>query len=252
MHATLNPQNENLRTNPSPSAAAPTAGVALLLMAALALFAEFFVRSRLMDPNDLTVTINHLRASGPLLRAGIVANLVVALLDVLVAAALYEVFRHAGRGLALFAAANRVVYAAIFATATLGQVLALRIATGTNVPSGGRQEQVVSLAAAFLDLHAFGWQIGLAFFAVHLAALGGLIIRSGAAPRWIGALLILAGAAYLTDAFANVLLPNYTDYAAVLKACVALPALVSELSLCAWLLTSGRRARAAVAHLQSA
>ncbi|UBV44379.1 DUF4386 domain-containing protein (plasmid) [Deinococcus taeanensis] len=232
------------RTEASPrqplrSAPALTAGLALLLMAALAFFAEFFVRARLIDPQDLPATLDHLRASGPLYRAGTAANLIVALLDVLVAVALYEVFRHAGQGRALFAATNRVVYAAVFATATLGQVLALRLAADPSASSGNQQAQ---LAAAFLDLHAFGWQVALIFFAVHLAALGGLIVRSGAAPRWIGALLLLAGAAYLTDALANVLLPNYAAYAAVLKTFVAIPALASELSLCAWLLTAHRRA----------
>ena len=246
MHGTLNHRTETPPTDP-PRTAALTAGIALLLMAALAFFAEFYVRARVIDSHDLTVTLNHLRASGSLFRAGNAASLIVAALDILVAATLYEVFRHTGRGLALFAVTNRVVYAAIFATATLGQVLALNLATSTASPLNDQ------LAAAFLDMHRFGWQIGLTFFAIHLTALGGLIVRSGAAPRWIGALLILAGAAYLTDALANLLLPNYVDYAVVLKACVALPALTSELSLCTWLLLHGMRdRRAAVATRQSA
>ncbi|MFC4453606.1 DUF4386 domain-containing protein [Deinococcus sonorensis] len=240
MNDTLRNSNEGPEHRPLQSATALTSGVALLLMAVLALFAEFFVRARLMDPNDLTVTLHHLRTSASLFRAGIAANLIVAVLDVIVAVTLYEVFRHAGRGLALLAAAHRVVYAAVFATATLGQMLAVHLATGANVLPGGPSNL---LASAFLDMNAFGWQIGLVFFAVHLAMLGGLIVRSGAAPRWIGVLLILAGAAYLTDAFANVLLSNYADYAPVLKACVALPALTSELSLCVWLITSGRQAK---------
>lgn len=238
MHATSTHLTEASPTDP-PRTAALTAGVALLLMAALAFFAEFYVRARVIDSHDLTATLNHLRASGSLFRAGNAANLIVAALDLLVAAALYEVFRHTGRGLALFAAINRVVYAAIFATATLGQVLALNLATGAAGPPNDQ------LAAAFLYMHTFGWQIGLTFFAIHLAVLGGLIVRSGAAPRWIGALLILAGGTYLTDAFATLLLPNYEEYASVLKACVALPALASELSLCTWLLMHGTRDRRA-------
>ncbi|SMB97496.1 DUF4386 domain-containing protein [Deinococcus hopiensis] len=235
------PDQDSTRPS-SPSAPALTAGLALMLMAALALSAEFLVRSRLIDPHDFAATLGRLRTSEPLFRAGIASNLIVALLDVVVGVALYQVFQHAGRGLALLAATNRVVYAAVFATATLGQLLALRLATGDGFPPSGHSDQ---LAAAFLDMYAFGWQIGLTFFAFHLAVLGGLIVRSGAAPRWIGALLILAGAAYLIDAFATVLLPNYADYAAVLKACVALPATASELSLCAWLITYGKRARRA-------
>ena len=84
MHATLNHRTEAPPTDP-PRTAALTAGIALLLMAALAFFAEFYVRARVIDSHDLTVTLNHLRASGSLFRAGNAANLIVAALDILVA-----------------------------------------------------------------------------------------------------------------------------------------------------------------------
>jgi hypothetical protein len=41
-----------------------------------------------------------------------------------------------------------------------------------------------------------------------------LVFKSGYFPRVLGVLLIFASLGYLIDSFANVLLPNYTNYEA--------------------------------------
>ena len=55
--------------------------------------------------------------------------------------------------------------------------------------------------------------------------------------------MALAGLGYLTDSFANVLLPNYAAHEAVFATVVFVPALVGELSLGVWLLAKGARMR---------
>ncbi len=44
------------------------------------------------------------------------------------------------------------------------------------------------------------------------AGLGDLIIKSGYIPKFIGIFLVIAAVGYLTDSFANFLLPNYNEY----------------------------------------
>ena len=71
--------------NVSPRLAGRVAGWAILAMALIAPFAEFYVRQRLVVPKDAGATATNLAAHETLFRLGIVAFLVVIILDVVVA-----------------------------------------------------------------------------------------------------------------------------------------------------------------------
>jgi hypothetical protein len=91
----------------------------------------------------------------------------------------------------------------------------------------------------FLNAFDYGWLLALVFFGIHLLVLGYLVFHSGYTPRILGVLLIIAGLGYLTDSFAQFLLPNYADYESIFLLIVALPGTISELSFCFWLLFKG-------------
>jgi hypothetical protein len=57
----------------------------------------------------------------------------------------------------------------------------------------------------------------------------------------LSAVLAVAGAAYITDTLAHLVLVDYARYADVLLAMVAVPSVVAELWFTVWLLTSARR-----------
>ena len=89
-----------------------------------------------------------------------------------------------------------------------------------------------------------GYTLALLFFAMSLFFLGLLVWRSGFVPKVLGALLLFAGAGYLIDGFANVLLTDYAAYADVFAMVVFLPAIVGELAFALWLLIRGADPRA--------
>ena len=66
-----------------------------------------------------------------------------------------------------------------------------------------------ALASLSLDIHAYGYTLGLTFFAASTLLIGYLAIRSGVVPKMLGVLLGLAGAGYLADSFAFFLVPGY-------------------------------------------
>jgi hypothetical protein len=105
-------------------------------------------------------------------------------------------------------------------------------------------ERAQGLALVFFDAHAIGYTLALLFFAVSLFFLGLLVWRSGFVPKVLGALVLLAGAGYLVDGFANVLLTNYATYADVFAMVVFAPAIVGELAFALWLLVRGVGPRA--------
>ncbi len=186
------------------------AAFSLLLMALLAPFAHFGVLQNLVVPADAASTTANIIGSAGLFRAAIAALLVVALLDVVVAWALYVLLRPVNENLALLVAWLRVAYAAVSAYALanlfdVAQLLGGGPASATVVPSDLIQAQVVSSVGSFAN----GWALALAIFGLHLVGLGALLSRSVDFPKVLAALVVLAGLGYLADSFGKILVPGY-------------------------------------------
>ena len=219
--------------------AARVAGFGILIIALLALFANFFVLERLIVPEDAASTAEKIMVSEGLFRAGIASLAIVVVLDVVVALALYVFLRPVNASLALLAAWFRVAFATIFGIALLGLVLGVELLGDAAYLTAFGPDQLHAQVMVFLDAFSYGWLIGLVFFAFHFLAIGYLILKSDYVPRILGALLILASLGYLIDSFANFLLSNYADYETVFLVIVAVPAIIAELSLAFWLLLRG-------------
>ena len=189
--------------------AALAAAVGLLSMAILAPFAQFGVLASLIMPTDAVATTSNIAASTGLFGAGIAALMIVAVLDVVVAWGMYVVLRPVNQRVALAVAWLRVAYAVVFAYALLNLLDVAQLlngATAATLQSDQLQTQVATSVTAFRD----GWDLALAIFGLHLVGLGGLLYRSVDFPRFLGALVILAGIGYLADSFGRILVPGYT------------------------------------------
>ena len=228
----------------APAAAHPlpyarAAGIGYLLIILSGIFAEFFVRGSMLVAGDPAATAQNIAASAALFRTGIAAEFVMLTADILVAAALFVVFRKVQPHLALLAAFFRVAHAAVVAANLLNTYVPLRLVTGQGqaLDSPLRAE----LASVLLDAHGYGYAVGLVFFAMHCGVLGYLVWRSTFAPRVLGWLLMLAGAGYLTDSLARTLMASYDANAGWFALVVFVPAFIAELSFCVWLLVRGGR-----------
>ena len=214
--------------------AAVVGGVSLLAMAALAAPANLAVQ-RALGADGAAAAAAWLAGHAGTARFAVVALLAAAALDVVVAWALATVLRPAGEGLATLAGWLRVAYAGMFVAAIGHLASAVRTAT-----SGG---EVTDARAAWVAVHAFGdtWQLALAVFGVHLVLVGVLLLR-GSAPRLLGAVVALAGGAYVVDALLRLLAVHAGVAGSVSTAVVALSGLVGEVWLAGWLVVrAGRR-----------
>jgi len=225
-------------TDISPHRAARVAGIGLLAMAALSIFAQFFVSESLIVSGNAAATAENVAGNESLFRLGAAAWPVVAVLDVVVALALYVVFRPVNRSLSLLSGWLRLAYTAIFAAGTFNLLTALRLFDGagylTTVPAGQRDAQ----ALLALDSFQNGWMMGFVLFGAHLGILGYLAYRSGYVPKVLGALLLLAGASYLLDSILTILVTGYEGPVAV---AVAVPEFIGEMALAVWLVIKGAR-----------
>lgn len=179
--------------------AAVIAGAGLLLMAVLAPIAYLNTFQNLVDFDNVALTAQNILNSMGAFRTAIVLLFVVALLDVLVAWALYVVLLPADKKLSAITAWLRVIYGVIFAFAIFQLVLALNVLSGDGT-------QTMSHLKTFQSI----WDKALILFGFHLLALGYLAFKSGYVPKWLAVLLVLAALGYIIDGFGKMISPAYS------------------------------------------
>lgn len=212
-----------------------TGGLYLYIMAA-AMFAEAFVRDRLIVSGDAAATLGRIASSEQLWRWGVAADVSTTLCDVAVAALLYLLLRPVSRAGSFTAACFRLTFAAaMLANATFLAVTPWLIANAAGLPAMERA-QAQSLVMYSLHLHAAGFAIALMFFGVHLVMTGALIARSTFLPAILGVGLSFAGICYVANSFIGLVAPAW---GAILFPWILLPGFVAEAALTLWLLSVG-------------
>lgn len=206
----------------SPRAAALVAGSGLALMAVLSAVGVFGAITPLITPGDAEKTATAILGSELLFRSGIAMMIVVVILDIVVAIALFRVFERVNHGISAMAAAFRVAYSAVFLVAILQ--------LSTAVTLLDEPDAALRAIEAFYTI----WYTGLILFGVHLILEGYLAFRSGFMPKIFGILLVIAGIGYLVDGFGIVLVPDFTTTFAAFT-------FVGEVALFLWLLIKGRK-----------
>ena len=189
--------------------AAMVAGLGLLLMAILAPFALLNTYQNVFVAGDAQTTAENITALGNMFNIGISIFLIVAILDIIVAWALYILFKPVNKSLSLLAAWFRLVYAPLFALALNPLFSASQLLSGADYLKAFDANQLS--AQAMLSISAFknGWDIGLVIFGLHLLVLGYLAFQSGFIPKWLAVLLVVASIGYIVDSFGKFLLPSY-------------------------------------------
>lgn len=220
----------------SPRALARSAGVIYLTVIVAGMFAELFVRGRLIVGGDAAETAANIIGAESLFRLGFAADLVSVVAYVGVTGSLYVLLRPAGRLLALLGACFGLAGSAIMALNLLNHFAPLFYLGEAPYLSAFDTKQVQTLARVALRLHGVGYNISIVFFALHLLFLGWLILKSSFLPRILGLLLVIASAAYLINSFTTFLAPAL---AAQLPSFIMLPGLIGEGGLSLWLIVKG-------------
>lgn len=220
----------------SPRALARSAGVMYLTVIVAGIFAELFVRGRLIVGGDAAETAANIIGAESLFRLGFAADLVSVVAYVGVTGSLYVLLRPAGRLLALLGACFGLAGSAIMALNLLNHFAPLFYLGEAPYLSAFDTKQVQALARVALRLHGVGYNISIVFFALHLLFLGWLILKSSFLPRILGLLLVIASVAYLINSFTTFLAPAL---AAQLPSFIMLPGLIGEGGLSLWLIVKG-------------
>ncbi len=190
----------------------------------------------LIVPGDALATANKIAESVELFRVGIFGWLIAIIGDVVRAWAFYVFFKRVNKNIALLAAWWMLLHDAIFGFANTCLIMVSILLDGSGYFAGVSLETVHPLMMMLLEMHYYGFEIGLFFFSFHLLLLGYLALKSGCVPKILGVLVLIAGLGYLIDSAGLIILPNYP---ALLTRVLAIPNIVGELALVAWLAFKG-------------
>ena len=226
--ATINPEETGGTrrqwgfTTWSQRTAALVAGVALALMAVLSGFANFGVIVPLIAQGDAVQTAENIFASPFLFWSGGVSFVAVALLDILVAGALYVLLRPVNRRLSAAAGWLRAVYALLLMAAVSQLMIGFSLLDDP--------EAALPVLESFNTIGV----ISQGLFGVSLLRVGYLAFRSGFMAKVFGILLAVAGVGYVADAIGVAVIPGFT-------AVFAQFLFMGEVVIIFWLLIKGRR-----------
>lgn len=210
-------------------------GLYLLIIAA-GLFAEAFVRDRLVVSSDAAMTAANIQTHQLLFRVGILADLATFVCALPLAVILYWLLRPVNRHVALLMLVFNVVQDAIGGLNALNTYRPLQMLTSLPVRRAFSVDQVQALVLAALGAHSVGFGIALIFFGCSCLALGYLIYASGSFPRILGVLILLAGICYLVNSCVVIISPAAE---AVLFPSILVPAFIGESALALWLAVRG-------------
>lgn len=226
-----------------PRTAARWAAGGYLAIFVLAIFANFLALGSVLQPGDAGATADALRDSEGTFRLGVTGFLGIFLVDIVVAWALFVLFRPVHRDLSLLAAWFRLTYTVVLGAALAFLYAALWVADSPGA-FGDADDEAILLALQTFDLT---WVVGLAAFGGHLVLVATLLHRAGG-PRLLVWLLAAAGSAYVVDTVAHLALADYESMSGLFLAIVAVPSVLGELGLTGWLLlvATGRRPAPAV------
>lgn len=214
----------------SPRPVALIAGLLYLAEGATSVFGQLVVPGALSIAGDPSGTAARILENETLLRLGVAASVLSVAFFLAETAAFASLFRPIGRGPVRLFVFFSVAGIAFNAVGALFEMAPLTLLRARDLAALGDEERA-AFAVLFLRLAAQTMNLFLVYFGFRCIALAYLVWRASFMPRLIGALLTLAGAAYLLN-----LWPPLVNAIAPYHLILAAP---GELSLVGWLLIRG-------------
>ena len=211
---------------------AKAVGVLLLVSLVAGGFGEAYVPSKIIVANDAAATVANIRNFDFLYRLGFAAFLAESLADVTLALILYVLLKPVNKQLSLLAAFFGLMAPALFACAELFY-FAPNLIMRVGPMSAFSTDQVNALILLSLRFYGFAGMILTAYYGLAWVIRGYLMFRSGYLPKFLGLLMGIGGAGFITRNFLLIFAPAY---ASPLLLALMFP---GGLLLMVWLLVKG-------------
>ncbi|MEA2568610.1 MAG: hypothetical protein QOI24_611 [Acidobacteriota bacterium] len=222
-------------TDTSPRLTARLAGFFWLMTIITGIFA-FVAASGLVVFGDVAATATNLLAHEPLFRSALSADLVATVCYVAATIFVYELLKAVNGTVSLLAAFFSLIGCSIGAFGVVLRIAPLVVLRNSQYLGVFAAEQQHAMAYLFLRIYGQSSSVSFVFFGLHCFLIGCLILRSTFLPRFIGVLILIAGAGWLTQGFTNLLSPTLGRS---LSSLLMPLGILGEGSLTLWLLIAG-------------
>lgn len=214
------------------------AGLWYLCLVVLGPLRLIVIPNKLFVTGDAAATASNIAAHLWLFRAGVAADLVGAVVLVLLALALFRLFRGVDTGLAtqvvIFGGVMPALLYFVNVTSDLGVLMVMRGPEFLNVFDKPQRDAIVLLLLRMHDLQNTAAEM---LWGVWLIPLAILTWRSRFLPRFLGVWLVLNGIAYVVLSLTGVISPGHQGDVFTWSQ----PAMMGELAFMLWLVVRGAR-----------
>ncbi len=217
--------------------AATLVGLFYLFAVPPAVFAEFYVRTRLIDFDNAAQTAENIMAHERLFRLGTASNLTVFALDVVLIIALYVVLMRVNRILALLATGWGLIETATLVVVTLSDFDVLRTLSGADYLHAFEANRLQALARLSVSAHADVYNVGLVLAGLRSTVFCFLWLKSRFIPRALALWGIVASVLMGACAFSFIIFPELSKLISV--EIYGAPIFFFELTMGFWLLLKG-------------
>jgi hypothetical protein len=225
---------------PSSLAALPknysrTAGLIYLAIALVAGFSIAYVPSVIVAAGDAGTTAANLLGNQGLFRMGILGDVLLMLLEIVLSAMLFVVFKATSPTVSLIALVSRLLMVVVMAINVVIGVMPFVLLQAPGDLGAFTQDQVQSVALTLIEARGYGVYVWDIFFGLNVLVLGWLSFRSGFLPKLLGIVLMIGSAGYLLEGLRHLTFIESPVLAVAVPALITVAAL-GELSLAFWLI----------------
>ena len=225
------------------------AGFWYLLLVLIGPLRLIYIPNKLFVTGNAAATVNNIAAHEMLFRLGIAADLVGAVVLVLLTLAFYRLFAEVNRNLAVQVVIfGGVMPALIYFVGVVDDFGVLMVVRNADFLSVFDKPQRDALALLFLKLRDGQNTAAEMLWGVWLLPLALLVYRSRFLPRFLGVWLALCGFAYIAMSLVGTLWPEYQGKVFA----ISQPAFFGEIALMLWLVIKGAKPPAMDAAASSA
>ena len=184
------------------------AGILYLSVAILAPLGDMVFRAGLVIQGDAAATASNIMASEGKYRLGFMSDLFTQVIHVFLVLFLYKLLKPINKNQAKIMLVLGLVSVPITMLNELNNIAPLLLLSGADYLNVFPADQLNALVTFFIDLRAQGVSISTIYWGLWLFPMGYLIFKSSYLPKYLGILLIIAGAGYLIDFVLFFLFPS--------------------------------------------
>ena len=216
-------------------------GIAYALVFAISIVGNGFYLEKVLEKGDWLLTYQNIVEYPLTFRIGISSWFLVIICDIIVAWGIYILFRSTNKELALLTAWLRIIFASIYAIGFL-QLFELSTLIHDNVfIDSFSQSQLVTQTMLSMKHYNSYVNLSFLFFGIHIGLLSYLILKSNFISKPIGYALAIACIGYLINSFGCFLSQDFANNQYLFVVFVAIPAIISELSLTIFLIVKNKK-----------